>query len=334
MQQKFENHLTAAEVGVLWAQYVNTTLTICMLKYFLAKNEDEEIRPVIDFAQQVTQNKVQRIRGILKSDNYPVPIGFSDSDIDVQVPRLYSDPFTLSHIRNTVRLALTTYGLSLTLSSRQDVRAHYNESITEASQIDERALQAEQAKGLYVRAPYISAPEKPEFVQDSDYLGSFFGSKRPLNVIEIANILVGSQNNMMSTALLMGFAQTAESQKLREFFLRGKQISLKQAEILNDLLSNNDMPAPLSLGSYVTNSTVAPFSDKLMLQHTTLISKAALTYYGTGLGFIARTDISGTYARLMAEMVQYLEDAGMLMIKHKWMEQPPLAEDRRALVLR
>lgn len=334
MQKEFENHLTAAEVGVLWAQYMSATLSMCMFKYFLAKNEDEEIRQVIDFAQQATHNKAQRIRGILKSDNFPVPIGFTDSDVNVNAPRLFSDPFTLAYVRDMVRLGLPTYGLSLTVSARDDVRKHYHDSITEVAQIDEKAIQVEKSKGLYMRAPYISAPEKPEFVQDSNYLGSLFGSKRPLSALEIANTLIGSENNLIGTALLMGFAQVAESKELREFFLRGKQITHKHAEIFNDLLTTNDMPAPMSLGSYVTNSTIAPFSDKLMLYHITLINKAGLTYYGTALGFTARTDLSGNYVRLMAELSQYLEDTVMLLIKHKWMEQPPLAEDRRALVMR
>jgi hypothetical protein len=33
----------------------------------------------------------------------------------------------------------------------------------------------------------------------------------------------------------------------------------------------------------------------------------------------------------MQEIVRYMEDAADLMIKHKWLEQPPMAEDREAL---
>jgi len=71
-----------------------------------------------------------------------------------------------------------------------------------------------------------------------------------------------------------------------------------------------------------------------MLQHTIIINQATLAYYGTALAFTARVDLFGSYVRLMTEMSQYLEDAEMLMIKYKCMEQPPLAEDRRALIMR
>lgn len=334
MSQEFENHLTAAEVGVLWGQYTNTTLRICMLQYFLAVSEDQKIGQAIDFALQATQSKARRIREILKSDNYPVPIGFGDSDVNVRAPRLYSDPFALRYLRNTARIGLSTYGLSFIVCTRQDVRRHYSESITEAIHIDERAMEVEKAKGLYARPPYISAPEEPEFVQDSSFLGSILGDKRPLNAIEIANIFLGSQNNLLTTALLMGFAQAAEAKELREFFQRGKQIAHKHAGIFTALLSKDGMPTPASFGSYVTNSTIAPFSDKLMLQNAILLTQVEIGNYGTALAFIARTDLSGSYARLMTEMVQYLEDAEILLIRHKWMEQPPMAEDRRALVRR
>ena len=163
-------------------------------------------------------------------------------------------------------------------------------------------------------------------------MGSLFGTKRPLSAVEIGNIFVGSQNNIVGKPLLMGFAQTAESKELREFFQRGKQIAHKHIEVLSALLINNDLPAPMSLDSYVTNSTVAPFSDKLMLQHTMLITQAGLMYYGMALASTARLDINGNYVRLMTESSNYLEDAAQLMIRHKWMEQPPLAVDRRKLV--
>ncbi|MBP2645643.1 MAG: hypothetical protein H6Q75_1083 [Firmicutes bacterium] len=333
VQQEFKTHLTANAIGMLWMQYMNATLSDCMFQYSLSKDEDQEIRQVISFAQQVTRNQIERIKQILRSDDYPIPIGFTDSDVNADAPRLYSDPFFLAYIRNLARLGLNGYGIALTLSAREDVRQHFQQSIAEMVEVEDKAVKTEQSKGLYIRGPYISAPEKPEFVQSSDYMGSLFGTKRPLNAVEIGNIFVGCQNNIMGKPLLMGFAQTAESKELREFFLRGKQIAHKHIEVLSALLINNDLPAPMALDSYVTNSTVAPYSDKLMLQHTALIIQSGIMYYGMALASTARMDISGNYLRLMTEASAYLEDAAQLMIRHKWMEQPPLAVDRHALVM-
>lgn len=334
MPQEFEKRLTATEAGVLWAQYLNTTMSLCVLTHFLDKNEDQEVGQVVGFTHQAMQAKAERIREIFKSDNYPAPIGFTEGDVNIDAPSLYSDLFYLAYARDVARIGLAAYGLSLTTASREDIRRHFQTSITEAIDIDERAIAAQKSKGVYMRGPYISSPEHPEFVQDTDYLGSLWGSKRPLSAIEISSILVSSQNNMIGEASLMGFAQVAQSKELREFFLRGKRIAHKHAELLNGLLTSEDMPAPTSLGSYVTNSIEAPFSDKLMLQYTALVMQAGVSYYGTALAFTARTDLTGTYTRLMTELMQYLEDALILQIRNRWMEQPPLAVDRRALVLR
>ncbi|MCX7781565.1 MAG: DUF3231 family protein [Negativicutes bacterium] len=333
LPQEFATHLTAAEVGALWVQYTNNTLADCMFQYYLAKDEDREIRQVVSFAQQVTRMQLRRIQAILKSDNYPLPIGFTDSDVNPEAPRLYSDPFFLAYIRSLAGLGLLNYGMSTILSSREDARQHFQQSIAETVELEDLVVKTEKKKGLYVRGPYIPAAARPEFVEKSDFLGGIFGPKRPLSAIEIGNIFAGAQNNIMGKPLLMGFAQTAEDKELREFFLRGKEIAHKHIEVLSALLINNDLPAPMSLDSYVTGSTVAPFSDKLMLQHTMLIVQAGLTYYGLALGSTARSDISGSYVRLMTEVSEYLEDAAQLMIKHKWMEQPPLAVDRRELAL-
>lgn len=334
MPQEMKNHLTATEVGVLWKQYIGATMARCAFDYFSAKSGDEEIQQVIDFARQMTQEKTVRIETIMRGDNYPIPVGFTDSDVDTQAQRLYSDRFALSYVRAMARFALTTYGLSLTTSTREDVRKHFHDSISEVKEIDERAIQVEKTKGLYMREPCISAPEKAEFVQNGSFFGGFFAEKRPISVLEIANILMGSYHSATASALLMGFAQTAGSKELREFFLRCKQITHKQAMVLSDMLASNDMSVPMTFGSEVTASTVAPFSDKLMLQHTTLLLQAGLGYYGMALGLMARVDLAASYGRLMTELAQILEDTQMLMIRHKWLEQPPLAEDRRALVLR
>ena len=155
VQQEFTTHLTAAAVGGLWAQYMNATLSDCMFQYFLAKDEDQEIRQVISFVQQVTRSQIQRVGQIFRSDDYPRPIGFTDSDVNVDAPRLYSDPYLLAYVRNLARLALNTYSLSLTIAAREDERQHFQQSITEMVEVEDQAVKAEQSKGLYTGALHL-----------------------------------------------------------------------------------------------------------------------------------------------------------------------------------
>jgi hypothetical protein len=42
-------------------------------------------------------------------------------------------------------------------------------------------------------------------------------------------------------------------------------------------------------------------------------------------------DLSAGYARFITEILQYGKDGFSIMIERAWMEQPPLAPDRKAM---
>jgi hypothetical protein len=50
MESEHNVRLTSAEIAQLWANYMNDTMGHCMLKYFLNKVEDLEIRPILEYA--------------------------------------------------------------------------------------------------------------------------------------------------------------------------------------------------------------------------------------------------------------------------------------------
>ena len=60
--------LTAGEIAQLWAQYLNDSSSICVLTYFLEKAEDDEIKPIIEFALQLSMSHVQKIVAILTEE--------------------------------------------------------------------------------------------------------------------------------------------------------------------------------------------------------------------------------------------------------------------------
>jgi hypothetical protein len=106
-----------------------------------------------------------------------------------------------------------------------------------------------------------------DFVKKQSYLNGFFCNVRPLQSLEITHLYDNIQNNATSKALIIGFSQTAKLKQVREFFVRGKEISNKHIETLSQLLHKDDLPSLPLLDHLVTNSTFAPFSDKLMIAH-------------------------------------------------------------------
>lgn len=88
----------------------------------------------------------------------------------------------------------------------------------------------------------------------------------------------------------------------------------------------------MSWDAHILDSTVAPFSDKLMMFHTTTLIAAGIGNYGTAAGTCERMDLNALYTRLSAEIALYAEDGANLMIKYALLEEPPKAADHQALV--
>nr|WP_245628166.1 DUF3231 family protein [Shouchella shacheensis] len=68
-------------------------------------------------------------------------------------------------------------------------------------------------------------------------------------------------------------------------------MAAKHVEVFGSVLSEDDLSAPVSWDSEVTTSTVAPFSDKLMMFLTTSLIAIGMGYYGTSMSTTMRRDI-------------------------------------------
>jgi hypothetical protein len=115
MEDKTNIQLTAAEMSSLWTQYINDTLAVCVNKYFLEKVEDKEVRPVIEWTLNTAENNISIMRDIFTKEKFPIPIGFTDQDVNLQAPRLFSDTFVLMYLRQMSSLAMSANGSALGL---------------------------------------------------------------------------------------------------------------------------------------------------------------------------------------------------------------------------
>ncbi|WP_249872474.1 DUF3231 family protein [Oceanobacillus saliphilus] len=330
MDKEHNIHLTAAELNNLWLNYMNDTMSICVFKHYLTNVEDPEIRAVIEYSLQVSENHIQRITSIFNEEQIVIPQGFTEADVNLQAPRLYNDMFYLTYVYNQAKLGLNAHTIALSNSAREDIRKFYSENISSSTELINRSSQIQQEKGIFLRAPFIPYPQKIEFVQQQSFLSGIAGNKRPLNAPEVSHIFFNLIRNITGATQLTGFSQVAQSKEVRDHMVRGKDIAKKHILIFNTLLSDNDLPAPHSWDT-PRDSTIAPFSDKLMMAHVEAMQTAGIAYYGASLGASLRKDLGLDYSRLMIEVTQYAEDGANIMIKNGWMEKPPQAPDRQAI---
>jgi hypothetical protein len=323
--------LTSAEIAVMWSQYQSDSLARCVLKYFLAKAEDEELRQLLDYALTLSQNHMEWIESTYEREHFASPIGFTNEDVDTSAPRLFDDIFSLHYLNNMSRVGLAAYGLALSMAARHDVRQFYIQTLEESIQLNERVVSIMLEKGIYTRAPYIPASSDVAFAKHQTFLGNLFEESRPLTVLEIMHIFTNIQTNVIGKAMLTGFSQIVSSPEIRSYFFRGQEIAKKHIDIFTRKLEADTLTGTPPIEPLISKSTQSPFSEKLMLFHVTAIVQVGIANYGTAISTSQRYDLAVDYTRLMAEVGLFAEDGANLMIEKGWLEEPPQAVDRRSL---
>lgn len=328
MGTQHHTRLTAPEIANLWVQYMSDTAAICFSRYALAKIEDEDIRLLFQFALELSERHVQRIKEFFKQENFPLPQGFNEQDVNINAPRLFDDPLFLNYLYVMSLHGIDGYGASVTTSIRSDIRKYYIKCNMEGMILYHRIMETMLLKGLMNRPPYINPPELATFVKHPDYLTGWFGKRRPLNSIEINGITFNMIKMNLHGTLKVAYSQIANSEEVRKHLLRGMDISTKHLEIFTSLLSEDHLNAPITWESMVTNSTTSPFSDKLIMFQIQMSTITTISFYGIALSVCARKDLSVHYLRLIGEILKFAKDGSDIMIKNGWMEEPPTADDR------
>lgn len=231
------------------------------------------------------------------------------------------------------KIEASLFALYSTMSYRKDIRQLFKQLTSNAQEMFDQCTQFLLDKGVLVRPPFMTMPKEVTFVQDKNYLSGFnlLRETRALNAIEISLIHHAIETNLTGMQLMIGFAQVANDKKVKEYFVEGMKLSKEVETTLGEYLRQDYIEPPATHAGKATNSTVAPFSDKLMMYITNLLGSFGLGSNALGGAFSLRSDLPVTMARLAQKILPFIKDGGEIMIKHGWMEEPPQVEDRRQL---
>lgn len=332
MEDKTKLRLTAAEMSTLWTQYLSDTLAVCVSSHYLEKVEDEEVRPIIEFTLEVAKGNISIMEELFIKEGFPVPLGFTEQDVVPKAPRLFSDTFVLLFYRNMSILAMTAGSAALGLVTRPDLVIFFKRILNAAVNLQDLTRDLMLKQGTYIKPPYISTPDNVDFVKRDHFLAGFFGHRRPITSIEIMHLFLNIQTNMIGKALITGYAQTAQDKEVKQFLQRGIQMAQQHADLFSDILKKEDLPAPMSWDSAVSDSTSTVFSDKLIMFNVSTMIAAGIGNYGMAVAASPRRDIGLKYAALIPEITLYAEAGAKIMIKNGWLEEPPQADDRDVLI--
>ncbi|MFD1038920.1 DUF3231 family protein [Virgibacillus byunsanensis] len=329
-----EHHvgLTSGEIASLWTTYQNETMTICGITYFLQHTDDDQIRSILEITLTLSQKHKEKITHLFGEEEYPVPQGFSEQDINLQAPRLFSDRLYLEFVLSMTNLSLIAYSEALSFAEQANIIKFYSEVVREVQDLHVKTKDLAKEKGIYIRAPKIPKAKQIDFVKKQNFLSGWFESRRPLLGSEIAHLSFHAKRNALGQAIIAGYSQVATSKEVRKYFERGRDISGKHTEIFTSILRTNYLSGgAILLTSEVTDSTTPPFSDKLMMYFVTVLIASGIGQYGVAMSTSPRHDLGVHYTRLIAEIAHYSDDGANIMINNGWMEQPPMAVNRKEL---
>lgn len=316
--------LVSTELSLLWTTYIQDSSARLILNHFQRTREDTDLEKIITYASDCSNKHISQIKEIFSMENIPIPKAFTDENVNLDAPKLFTDIHMYRFLEHMSRSGLTNYSFGLSTTKRGDIRKLASECLTHSDQLYNMVIDDMLRKGILVRSPSIPYPTKVEFVQKTSFFADeFLNKNRPLLSVEIAHLGTNIEANYVVATTLLGYCQVAKSKKLKDLLYRGFEISKKHAEIFSSILRKEGVHAPGDWDSGVTGSTTPTFTDYLIVNNVASMISIGISNYGTAVGASLRKDIGIHYTRLIAELAAFAEDLAELMIKNTWMEKPP-----------
>lgn len=328
--------ITSSELGVLWLTYQEKTMILRMLEYFIEKADDDKAEKIMTDLYGELDKYVENITDILQSEGAVIPVGYTSKDVNKDVPKLYDNGFDIMFVRLLKEISMGLHTLNMNMAYREDIVMIFKDltAITQATY--NSCTQYLIEKGMIARSPYTSMPDSIEFVKDKSYLGGLnpltkIGKKRTLNTVEVAYVYHGIETNVVGLQLITGFAQCANEQEVKKFFSKGAELSKSVIKEMSETFLEDGIQPPAAPGGHATRSTIAPFSDKLMMYCTSLFCSFSMGGNTLGTAFSQRNDLAAKMMVFTKDIFEYAHEGAKIMIKNGWMEEPPQMEERSRL---
>lgn len=259
-----------------------------------------------------------------------MPDPFTDEDINYSAPPLFYDMFGLTFLYMMNRLGMINTSFLTANVAREDVLDFYVTSLHEATELYKAATQLMLSKGIYDRPPMIPYPKQVEYIEKLSYLSGMI-KKRPLNSIDITEIFFNTERNYFSILLCTALLQVVDDKEIKEFIKEGKEISEKQIRVFNEILLKEQLLGNISTTMEVTDATVLPFSNKLIVSLFHSLNAIDITLLGHAMSVSMRTDLVTNYQKFISEILLYATKGFNLMVEREWLQQPPMAPNRKEL---
>ncbi|MBU3182216.1 DUF3231 family protein [Clostridium psychrophilum] len=325
--------LTSSELGILWMTYQSACATLIKCEFMKDKTIDKEAQNILTSYITEGQSVKDKIVNVFNNEKVVIPIGFDERDIVRGALPLFDDIFNIMVLRQMMKLNFGHSAVFSAMSYMKEVQDILKLNYDVANKYYVLSTNYLLGKGVLAKPPYVTMPKQVEFIEDKNYMSGHnpFSETRSLNTIEVGFLNEAIEDNIFGMQLMTGFSQVATDKDVKKYFLEGKELAKKIISKLSDVLLQSDIQPPSTWAGKATDSTTTPYSDKLMMYTTSLISSSAIGYNALGTSFSMRSDLHTKLSLIAKDTFGYAKKGGKLMIEHKWMEEPPQMEDRNQL---
>ncbi|WP_147535747.1 DUF3231 family protein [Bacillus marasmi] len=318
--------LTPAEITNLWNNYIANTMGVWVSRHFIANTQDPAVLKMLKFAENIAFKESEQSKLFLVESGQPLPQPFDEHDIKINAVPLFTDNYVILLKYGLTQAAMTVHALSINTSSRSDIRMFFQTCLEDSSNLLNQCVDLIQFKGLHHPEIHIPIPDKIEKVEEQNFLTGIFSDTRPINALEIGQLVYNYHATEVHKEFIKGAAQVSSSKDLQENYQRGTKIFEKQLEVFQLVLSQNGLPKLPTWETEILDTTESPFSERLMFfKHAALTSQTAARY-GATLSSTTRKDLGSHFMRFLGETLKYGEDVANLMIKNKFLDQLPIAK--------
>lgn len=324
--------LVASEISSTWNSYRAESMLSCILKYFANRVDNNEIRKLLQHNINLSTQRTDFLRSLFMEEGLPIPKAFDETDVNINAPRLYTDALYLQYIHYISKVAMNNYTFMLNTIARTDLRDYFSKCIHESIDIFNESTELKLSMGIFTRAPRVEIEKNIQPMKPEGLMSGFLEKRRPLFTNEITNIFSIVNDTILRKAILIGFLQTCKNEEISNYLSKVIDLANKQNDIFTSILTEENIPLSSYSDSYVTDCTISPFSEKLILNKIQVMYAIKISCMGMALSDTLRSDLHALYVRSMDEATDYAKDSIDLMIKNNYFEQPPQAISHESLV--
>ena len=216
--------LTSSELANLWTQYLNDSLSCCMFRYFTNTVQDDDIMHVLQFALDLSESHLPKIREFLTEENYPIPLGFTKEDVNLEAPALFTDTYVIVFTQIMSIHGMTRYSFALGCAIREDQRNYFKHVLAETVELYDRSTKLLLHKGIISKPPTFNNHQTVQFIKKQDFLTGWLGKRRPISAIEVSCTFLNLQKTITKKILELGFSQVVQSKDVQNYMERARAV--------------------------------------------------------------------------------------------------------------